>query len=99
MTNEFPCLVLVNQALHCDAETMLLLRQLCVNVLCKALLRCIAERLLCLPVFTEGPRLLYCVLALDRLCQGCTLHSRFAATGMFNSNATKEAWRKQSVRE
>lgn len=71
--------------------------------LCKCFVQSIApvpaERLLCLPVFTEGPRLLYCVLALDQLCQGCTLHSCFAATCTFNSTATKEAWRKQSVRE
>lgn len=39
MTNEFPCLVLVNQALHCQAQTIPFLWQLCVNVLCTALLR------------------------------------------------------------
>lgn len=74
----FPCLALVKQALYCKAGTILFLWQISVNVLCKALLRPPAERLLCLPVFTEGPWLLYCVLARVQLCQDCTLYSHSA---------------------
>lgn len=95
----FPCLAFVKRALHCKAETILFPWQISVNVLCKALLRPPAERLLCLPVFTEGPWLLCCVLARVQLCQDCTLYSRSAAECTFHSRATKKARRRPSARD